>query len=317
MKKILALAIIVLIGCSSTRNNGKLTTSESIEKSQRITQDFSCVQGTVIDEDGVPVPYVNVTIMESEQVLSGVSTDFEGKFKLCVQRAGSYELQVNFIGFAQIRKIIDLTPGQTVSMEEKMLMLKNEVELLKPMLYLYPNDTMKVNVEINCKGGLTHTYPKYEDGWEVTAHPDGTLHDANGRSYYGLYWEGNSLDNFTIDEGFVVKGNETIPFLEKALSTLGLNEREANEFIVYWLPILKRNPYNLIHFSQEEYQEMAPLTISPEPEHVIRVMMVYEPLSHPIEIAQQILKEIKRYKSGFTVVEWGGARNQTFLSYEK
>ena len=113
MKKILSLVLVVLFGCSSTRNNGKLSTSESIQKSQRITQDYSCIQGTVTESNGDGVPFADVTIIESEQVLSGVSTDFDGKFKLCVQRAGTYELQVNFVGFTPISKLIELAPNQT------------------------------------------------------------------------------------------------------------------------------------------------------------------------------------------------------------
>ena len=43
-------------------------------------------------------------------------------------------------------------------------------------------------------------------------------------------------------EGFCVKGEDTAAFLEDALSKLGLNRKEANEFIVYWLPLMEQNP---------------------------------------------------------------------------
>ena len=33
---------------------------------------------------------------------------------------------------------------------------------------------------------------------------------------------------------------------------LGLNDREAEEFIVYWLPKLEENKYNLIRFETAE-----------------------------------------------------------------
>ena len=32
---------------------------------------------------------------------------------------------------------------------------------------------------------------------------------------------------------------------EEALADLGLTRREANEFMVYWLPMMEPNPYNL------------------------------------------------------------------------
>ena len=55
----------------------------------------------------------------------------------------------------------------------------------KPVLYLYPEEETTVHVQLNYTGQLTTTYPAYEDGWTVTAHPDGTLTDpATGRAYY-------------------------------------------------------------------------------------------------------------------------------------
>ncbi|MBD3638345.1 MAG: hypothetical protein HUJ25_13420 [Crocinitomicaceae bacterium] len=177
----------------------------------------------------------------------------------------------------------------------------------KPIIYLYPEKDQIVEVNLNFKGKLTHTYPKYKDGWKVLAKPDGTLIDGEGKEYYALYWEGNNQKEFTVNEGFVVPGNQTAEFLEESLAILGLNRREANEFIVFWLPHLEDNPYNLIHFSSDEYEAMAQMKIQPQPETIIRVMMVYQPLSEPIEIPVQDLNKLKKERKGFTVVEWGGS----------
>lgn len=176
----------------------------------------------------------------------------------------------------------------------------------KPILYFYPEDTTELVVKLNFEGRLTHTYPKYEDKWNVTAHPDGTLFDKNGQEYYALYWEGENDRPFTLNEGAVMKGENTIAFLEESLETLGLNRREANEFIMYWLPRMENNAYNLIHFSTDEYAAMAPLDIDPKPETLIRVMMVFQPLETPLAIPEQDLKPLGKLRSGFTVVEWGG-----------
>lgn len=179
--------------------------------------------------------------------------------------------------------------------------------LAKPIIYLYPEKEMLVKVELELKGELTHSYPKYNEGWRVKASPDGTLIDETGKEYYALYWEGNNDETFNVKEGFVVPGEKTAEFLESSLDALGLNRREANEFIVFWLPILESNPYNLIHFSSDEYEEMAKLNITPKPEALIRVMMVYRPLAEPIEIPLQDLSKMKKERKGFTVVEWGGS----------
>ena len=68
-----------------------------------------------------------------------------------------------------------------------------EVRAEKPVIYLYPTENMDVTVKLDINGDLTCTYPAYNDGWRVTASPDGTLTDENGHEYYCLYWEGETL----------------------------------------------------------------------------------------------------------------------------
>lgn len=175
----------------------------------------------------------------------------------------------------------------------------------KPVIYLYPEEVTEVTVQLDYAGELTCVYPAYGDGWHVTAHPDGTLVDEKGMEYNYLYWEGSAVDGYTMDEGFCVAGGDTAAFLEEALAKLDLNRREANEFIVYWLPLMEDNPYNLICFQTDAYTEAAKLTVSPAPDTMIRVFMSWKALEEPVEIKPQTLTAPERV--GFTVVEWGGS----------
>lgn len=100
-------------------------------------------------------------------------------------------------------------------------------------------------------------------------------------------------------------GENTAAFLEDALADLGLTEQEANEFIIYWLPKMEHNPYNLISFQREAYTDSAQLTIDPAPDTLIRVFMAWQGLDQPVEVEPQTLTAPKR--TGFTAVEWGGA----------
>jgi len=175
----------------------------------------------------------------------------------------------------------------------------------KPVIYLYPEKTTEVDVKVNLDGTFTTTYPKYNDGWKVVAEPDGTLHALdNKNSYYCLFWEG--VVNYTPDfsTGFVVEGAKTESFLEEALTKLGLNDRERNEFIIYWLPYMQENAYNLISFQNENYTDRAELDISPKPDTVIRVMMAWKPLKESTMIQPQQLDSVERNR--FMVIEWGG-----------
>ena len=182
----------------------------------------------------------------------------------------------------------------------------NLTSMKKPIIYIYPQEETEVSVKVGYPENLTCTYPKYEDGWNVIAKPDGTIKDVKtGRNLYALYWEGIRNKEGNIEEGFVVKGENVASFLEEKLEVLGLNERESEEFIVYWLPILEKNDYNFIRFyEKEEIDEMMPLDINPEPETIIRVLMGWKKLDKDIDIKEQKLEKVQR--TGYTVVEWGG-----------
>ena len=186
----------------------------------------------------------------------------------------------------------------------------SEYLLKKPVLYLYPTEKQEISVKVDLKNQqMIHPYPAYnaEKGWEIIASPDGNLvNKATGKSHYCLFWESEGaklMDNLT--QGFVVKGEECATFLEEKLAKLGLNEKEANEFIIYWLPQLENNPYNAVYFAQTEYEKVSKLEISPAPETQIRVMMVWQGLEEKINLPEQILPQTPDRK-GFTVVEWGG-----------
>ena len=174
----------------------------------------------------------------------------------------------------------------------------------KPVIYLYPEKQTDVSVELLLEGSLTCTYPAYNNGWKVTAHPDGTLTDAKGQTYNYLYWEGQTSAQWDLTKGFCIKGTDTAVFLEEALEKLGLTRREANEFIVYWLPLMEQNPYNIITFQQETYTDAAKLHIDPAPDALIRVFMTWQSADSFVEIPPQELIAPKRI--GFTAVEWGG-----------
>ena len=183
---------------------------------------------------------------------------------------------------------------------------KEYLGLAKPVIYLYPEKETQVSVKLDCKGELTFTYPDYQGGWQVTALPDGTLYDnREGREYSYLFWEGVSPGEYDFSHGFVVKGEDTRKFLQEKLAFLGLTPREYNEFIVYWLPQMQNNPYNLIAFQKEAYTELAKLEITPRPDSLLRVFMAYQPLEEPVEIEPQQLEPFVR--EGFAVVEWGGS----------
>ena len=199
---------------------------------------------------------------------------------------------------------MDRYEADLVTIEESDFELDPDV-CYKPVVYLYPETETKARVLLDLDGELTCTYPAYRDLWRVAASPDGTLTDEAGQTYNYLYWEGTVNADFDFSRGFCVKGEDTARFLEDALAKLGLTRREANEFIVFWLPRMEGNAYNLIAFQTDAYTDAARLEISPEPDCLIRVFMAYRPLTSFVEVeAQELTAPARR---GFVAVEWGGA----------
>ena len=175
----------------------------------------------------------------------------------------------------------------------------------KPVLYLYPEEKTDITVNFEKEENLTTTYPKFKEEWKVTAYPNGDLYDENGKYYYGLYWEEDSNHKVDFQEGFYVSKENAISFLEEKLSIIGLNDKERNEFIMYWLPILEKNEHNLVYFElTEERDSFNKLEISPKPDSLLRMAIHVKKVDKKTNIKEQKLTSFER--TGFTAVEWGG-----------
>lgn len=175
----------------------------------------------------------------------------------------------------------------------------------KPVVYLYPTEPTDVTVKYVNEQNLLTTYPKYDGAWRVRADVGGTLTDESGRQYYALFYDEARTHTVDFKTGFYVTADGAIPFLEEKLALIGLSEREANEFIMFWLPVLERNGQSVVYFEQTAEREAeCPLDVSPAPDSVLRVVIHVKKVDAPVEIeAQQIVPFERR---GFTLVEWGG-----------
>jgi hypothetical protein len=179
----------------------------------------------------------------------------------------------------------------------------------KPVIYLYPKQATEITVSVELTGAeMTAEYPKTVNGkWKVLATPRGNLTDlSTGRKYSYLFWEAEKAGGFqlNLDQAQCVKQSDICEYLEKSLKVLGLNPKEANDFMVYWLPVLERNPYSIIEWKTNEYEDMAKLCVSPKPDTVIRVFMVFQKSQTMVNTGVRQLQKATR--KGFSVVEWGG-----------
>ena len=183
------------------------------------------------------------------------------------------------------------------------------VECGKPVIYLYPEKDVQVQVAPN--GGFTKTEPVYgANGWQVSATPEGQIYNYADKTVYPyLFWEGHAYGAETPKQGFVFVKNDVPSGMRALLYKTGLTSKETEDFMEFWQEKLMVKPYVFVTFlPQREFDAMAPLRVAPRPETVIRVFMDYTPLDEPMSV--EPLPITTRVRRGFTVVEWGGAIKQ-------
>ena len=189
----------------------------------------------------------------------------------------------------------------------------NMLEVDKPVIYLYSENKINAEIKFLCKGDLTFTYPTYNDAWNVVV--NGNQITASGKKYPYLFWEAETSElNYEIKNqtmnGFLIKTDTVVDFLENSLAALGLNTTEKTDFITFWAPRMIAKPYALVQFFVDDlYQKkISEMTITPTPDAIRRVFMMFTPLENndvDFTIFPQDLNSFQR--KGFTVLEWGGS----------
>lgn len=172
----------------------------------------------------------------------------------------------------------------------------------KPVIYLYPEKTTEVSVKVGAD--ITKSEPFYNNGWNALAEPNGQL-IVDGKMYDSLFWEGIGQEYPEIDCGKIVEKNNIENALRQDLAQLGLNSKESQDFLDFWLPKMPNNPYiRLTWFGTSQMNKLAPLAVSPKPDTTIRIFLDFAGLDKPIDLPAQKLSAPAR--NGFTLVEWGG-----------
>ena len=184
--------------------------------------------------------------------------------------------------------------------------MPNNVEAKKPNIYLYPTEETEVSVRFAYPNLVTKSEPEYGNGWTVTAHPDGMLCTADGEKQGYLFYESNTLASFfQTEEGFVVMADEREETYRLVLERYGFNEQEIQDFIEYWSVYLEEGEdYVMYPILTDVVDEAMPVDFSVEPDSIYRIWFGFARYDGG-EITEPEIEPIIR--SGFTVVEWGGA----------
>ena len=187
-----------------------------------------------------------------------------------------------------------------------------QAEKMKPVIYLYPTKTQKINVQVKPNGGFKLTIPEYPvwKWWDVIATFDSQITFQN-KKYPYLFWEWKAIWYKMWKKWFVIENNRKNieKFLIEKLSKLWLNSKEISDFNEYWIDKLSlvKEKYIFITFASKAQQDWdSPLKVTPKPDSIIRVFMDYRWTNTLEKVEElQIITPIRKW---FTVVEWWGAK---------
>ncbi|MCA9391992.1 hypothetical protein KC614_02195 [candidate division WWE3 bacterium] len=181
----------------------------------------------------------------------------------------------------------------------------------KPAIYLYPRTKTDVDVNVIPNGELTFSYPPIKDGWHVVATPSGDLYDRTTNEHYDYLWWSSFASSLHVPNGGVSIAKDDIhKYLDDVLSRMSLNDKEINNFNEYWVPKLQSldSDYVYINFLfNNEVNQIGKLNISPTPDNVIRVFMLYKAAERSYNNEREFPKNVR---DGFTAVEWGGGMTE-------
>ncbi|MBC7864761.1 MAG: hypothetical protein IAF38_17440 [Bacteroidia bacterium] len=244
--------------------------------------------------------------------------DENGKFSLLV-KPGNYLFKFFYDTdhYEMTTDSISVKPGYRTEIEVRFQSSKYPTVCTKPVIYVYPKEKTEVSIKLEMKGKLGFTYPEYKTGWNFVVDSSGTI-EMDGKKFNYLFWEGETdLDGNKINfnEGFIVNKNDLTGFFEEKLSAMGLNSKESADYITYWVPLMSANEKNYVHFVfNEDFNEYAKLTITPKPDHVFRVFMVWANAAENnfSKLTEQKIPSLDR--KGFTVLEWGGMQKEINLN---
>ena len=182
-----------------------------------------------------------------------------------------------------------------------------QIEVDKPIIYLYPESTSTFEVNIEAKGEMVFTYPTYNENWTGTMHPNGNL-EIEGEVYKYLFWESKQeMDALNPKEtaGFVVTSDNITSFLEEKLNYVGFTACERADFITFWGPQMQKEEQVFVTFHQDlDCNAFAELNISPAPDNLHRFYMSWGAYDGNHIPKAQELTPFQR--EGFTAIEWGG-----------
>lgn len=182
------------------------------------------------------------------------------------------------------------------------LRIEAEAQMAKPNIYIYPEETVELDVslEFPLGGTVTTSIPDYGTGWHVTVTPDGMI---DGKYGY-LFYESQNPDVFQYKYGWTVKNSGLEGFFRSNLSAYGFAGKEIEDFIEWWIPRLDAGCYDIYPQTAKEIDPVVKLNFSMIPDSLQRLSYaVKEAPACKEHLAEPVIEPFER--TGFSILEWG------------
>jgi len=97
------------------------------------------IKGKVLDPTGEPIPFANVALYQNGNLKTGVTTNFDGEFKISNIDGGTYDLEVSFVGFQTYKLEGLLVKGnQIVPLDDIQMSDNTTLQEVKVVSYKIP-----------------------------------------------------------------------------------------------------------------------------------------------------------------------------------
>lgn len=175
--------------------------------------------------------------------------------------------------------------------------------------------------------------------WQCNVLPvsQGGLLGVAGTKVSSLFWESESVtsaislpDAVNASNSVLLSFENVLPYLERVLRSLSMTDTAATDFMQYWIPnfvrIAEKGQKIALRFvSQDEMDKHVSLDISPAPDVVNRVFMLFRGVSDTEAPAWSTSKRIAEHEwldiagvnslafdnSKYRVLEWGGCESKS------
>ncbi|KAG1762000.1 hypothetical protein EDD22DRAFT_1050898 [Suillus occidentalis] len=137
----------------------------------------------------------------------------------------------------------------------------------KPIIYLYSPSDIDVSVKLSL-------IPEWSL-WQIWRHFH--LHQHPNRNQVPVDTFDPISSNLDDMDSVVIPVGKVAVYLERSLKALGLHTEARTSFITYWLPSFLKHEYIALRFvPQAAYERAASLSLTPQPDVVTRVCMLFK-----------------------------------------